>query len=96
MDKKLQAKAAMLKELSKKSKDSIYDKMGEGLKGKDKGVKKVTVVAPDEEGLEKGLSMAQKLMKAKFGKVDEESEESEEESCPICGEEDCPGCEDEE
>jgi hypothetical protein len=93
-DKKLLAKAAMLKQLSKKSKDSMYEGFGKGLKEK-KGLDKVTVMAPDKEGLEKGLSMAQKLMKAKFGKIEEEdeSEEAESEGCEYCEDEDCPGCE---
>jgi hypothetical protein len=61
---KSKAKADMLKHLSKEmSNDS-----NEGLKdvlGKKNGVKKVTVASDSAEGLQKGLSMAEKLMELK-------------------------------
>ncbi len=68
------AKAEMLKHLSKEmSNDS-----NEGLKdvlGKKKGIKKVTVASDSPEGLQKGLSMAEKLMQLKEGKKDDAMEE---------------------
>lgn len=93
---KMDAKKAMLKELSNKRKGEIFDGLGKDLKSKKAG--KVTVVAKDEEGLEKGLTMAQKLLKAKFGEVKEKAveEEDEYEDCPACEGEGCSECEYEE
>lgn len=80
--------------MSKGLRDSSYKGIGEGLKGKK--LSKVTVAAPDEETLEKGLTMAQKLIKAKFGEKglseDEMEEEVEHEDCPICEGEGCEEC----
>jgi hypothetical protein len=79
MEDKSKAKAHMLKELSKEmSNDS-----NQGLKdilGKKNGMKKVTVASDSEEGLQKGLSMAEKLMKLKEGKKESPMEEMSEES----------------
>jgi hypothetical protein len=85
MEKKSQAKAAMLKELSKEMSDDMYSPMKDML-GK-KGMKKVTVASDSPEGLEKGLSMAEKLMKLKSGESSKEEMpeaeyESEEEESP--------------
>lgn len=49
------AKMSILKEMRKMA----MDDMGEGLKN---GVKKVTVAAPDQEGLEAGLEKAEDLV----------------------------------
>lgn len=84
MEKKAMAKSEMLKELSKEMSDDMYSPMKDML-GK-KGMKKVSVMSDSPEGLEKGLSMAEKLMKlkSKQGKgkemMDESESESEEES----------------
>lgn len=73
MEKKSMAKAEMLKELSKEMSDDMYSPMKDML-GK-KGMKKVTVASDSAKGLEKGLSMAEKLMKLKAEQGGEESEE---------------------
>lgn len=80
MEKKAMAKSEMLKELSKEMSDDMYSPM-KGMLGK-KGMKKVSVMSDSPEGLEKGLSMAEKLMqlKSKQGKGEEMMDESEEES----------------
>lgn len=75
MEKKSMAKCEMLKELSKEMSDDMYSPMKDML-GK-KGMKKVTVASDSPEGLKKGLSMAEKLMKLKASQSGE-SEESEE------------------
>jgi hypothetical protein len=87
MDKKLEAKMASLKKLSGKSRDESNKGIGEALKSKK--LKKVTVASPTEEGLKKGLSLAEKLMQAKFG---EQEEEDSEELDHECEGEDCPYC----
>jgi hypothetical protein len=87
---KMDAKKAMLKELSNKRKGEIFDGLGKDLKSKKAG--KVTVVAKDKEGLEEGLSMAQKLLKAKFGELKEKAVEEEDEDCPVCEGEGCSEC----
>lgn len=78
MEKKSMAKAEMLKELSKEMSDDMYSPMKDML-GK-KGMKKVTVASESPEGLQKGLSMAEKLMKLKSSQEgsEEESEMEEE------------------
>lgn len=80
MEKKAKAKAEMLKELSKEMSDDMYSPM-KGMLGK-KGMKKVSVMSDSPEGLEKGLSMAEKLMqlKSKQGGDEEMMDESEGES----------------
>lgn len=70
MEKKSKAKAEMLKELSKEMSDDMYSPMKDML-GK-KGMKKVSVMSDSPEGLEKGLSMAEKLMKLKSKENGEE------------------------
>lgn len=82
MEKKAKAKAEMLKELSKEMSDDMYSPMKDML-GK-KGMKKVSVMSDSPEGLEKGLSMAEKLMqlKSKQNGEEESMEESEEEESP--------------
>ena len=95
MEKKAQAKAEMLKMLSKVMSDDMYEGVGEGLKSKK--LNKVTVAAPDKKGLQEGLSKAQQILAAKLGDSSEPSEEGEEEGeCEECGGEGCPYCSDEE
>lgn len=89
----------MKKMAMKKSLMQLIDMMDE-LEGEEYGdklgsMKKVTVAAPTEEGLEKGLSKAEQLLKMRAGMDSEESEDEEgeeEESCEGC-EEGCPMCE---
>lgn len=79
MEKKAKAKAEMLKELSNEMSDDMYSPMKDML-GK-KGMKKVTVASDSPEGLQKGLSMAEKLMKLKKeqnGEMEEGEEMGEE------------------
>lgn len=85
MEKKAKAKAEMLKELSREMSDDMYSPIKDML-GK-KGMKKVSVMSDSPEGLEKGLSMAEKLMqlKAKQGKempMEDEMEDKMEEESP--------------
>lgn len=94
MEKKAKAKAEMLKELSKEMSDDMYSPMKDML-GK-KGMKKVSVMSDSPEGLEKGLTMAEKLMKLKNQQSSSEMEESEDESCSNCKGEGCAMCEGEE
>lgn len=84
MEKKAQAKASMLKELSKEMSDEMYSPMKDMIAKK--GLKKVTVASDSAKGLEKGLSMAEKLMKLKAeqggdSEKGSEDEAMEEESC---------------
>lgn len=57
-DKKLKAKMEVIMELLGMSEDAI----GEDLKSHMDGMKEVTVAAPDEEGLAKGLDMAKEVV----------------------------------
>ncbi len=76
MDKKT-AKMDMLKELSKEMSDDQYSPLAEKLKGKK--LQKVSVMSDSKEGLKKGLSKAEELLKMKgYGDSEEESEEGEE------------------
>lgn len=89
-DKKLAAKKAALKGMSSKLREDSRKPMGDEL-GKKK-MEKITIMAPDKKGLEKGLSKAQEILKAKFGELGLEEEEmeemdsegSEDDKCPIC------------
>jgi hypothetical protein len=74
MEQKSKAKAAMLKELSKEMSNDSNSGLRDALSKK--GMKKVTVASDSPEGLKKGLSMAEKLMKLKSGDSEEESCES--------------------
>jgi hypothetical protein len=76
MEKKAKAKAEMLKELSREMSDDMYSPMKDML-GK-KGMKKVSVMSDSPEGLQKGLTMAEKLMQLKAKQGGEEPTESEE------------------
>ena len=71
-----EAKMSVLKEIADMASQAMADDV--------KGLKQVTVAAPDKEGLEKGLEKAQEM-------VDGESEgESEEEGpCENCGKKPC-------
>ena len=87
MEKKAKAKSEMLKELSREMSDDMYSPMKDML-GK-KGMKKVSVMSDSPEGLEKGLSMAEKLMKLKSEQNGEdESMEDEKEESPMMEAED--------
>lgn len=78
MEKKAKAKAEMLKELSDVMSDDMYSPMKDMMPKK--GLKKVSVMSDSPEGLQKGLSMAEKLMKLKKEQNGEgESEEMESE-----------------
>jgi hypothetical protein len=86
----MEAKKKMLQKLKGDMREKMHKSLPEAFKGK-----KVIIEADSEEGLEKGLSMAQKIMKGKLGEMmehSEESSESEEESCGECGDEDCYSC----
>jgi len=74
----------MLSPMEKKAKMGVLhgmkDMATQAMRDKLKGLKKVTVASDSEEGLKKGLSMAEKLMRLKEGKSeDEESEDDSEE-----------------
>lgn len=87
MEKKAKAKSEMLKELSREMSDDMYSPM-KGMLDK-KGMKKVSVMSDSPEGLEKGLSMAEKLMKLKSEQGgEEESMEEEKEESPMMEAED--------
>lgn len=58
-----EAKMKMLAELKKAMSDDMYSPMSDALK--DKKMKKVTVMSDSEEGLKKGLSKAEEIMKKK-------------------------------
>ena len=89
MDKR-SAKLSQLKELSKEMKKMMGDGFAEGMKG----MQKVTVASDSKEGLQKGLSKAQEIMKKK-GLMEDMSEEKEdkEEVCEACEGEGCKHCE---
>lgn len=95
-EKKLDAKKAFLQKLSGKSRDDMYEGIGKSLKGKK--IEKVTVAAPDKAGLKKGLSLAEKLLKAKYGEDADLEDESEEEEahCKECEDVGCEACPEEE
>lgn len=89
MNKKKQARFEALKGMAKSkfADKSFGSKVEEKLKAK--RLSKVTVMAEDEEGLKKGLSKAQQILKAKLGEKfgledDEEEEEEHDEECPGC------------
>ncbi len=76
MDKK-SAKSAMLKELSKEMSDDQYSPLKGLMKGKK--MQKVSVMSDSPEGLKKGLSKAEQLLKMKGYDAESEDEESEDE-----------------
>ena len=87
---KKQLKEEMLKmlksdmmDMKKESKKGLFD----GIMPKKGEMQKVTVMADSKEGLKKGLSKAQEIMKAKLG-IDPEMEEEKEE-CSECGKMPC-------
>jgi hypothetical protein len=93
-------KKEMLKLLKKEMMMSMKEKkrgLFEGMLPSNKEVKKVTVMADSDEGLKKGLSKAEEIMKAKLGDMEEsedEEMEDEEYECEECkGKEECE-CED--
>lgn len=89
------ARMDMLKRISKEKMSEGHSGLGEMLKGKK--LSKVEVIAKDKEGLEKGLSKAQQILKAKFGEEhsddeDEMEKEDSEEACEECDGEGCEYC----
>lgn len=92
----MMAKYAALKKTSDSLREDSKKPFGEDLKAKK--MSKITVAAPDEKSLAKGLSKAQEILKAKFGEMgleeDEMSEETEGEEidCPACDNEGCEEC----
>lgn len=98
-DRKLAAKKEMLQRMSKGLRDDSFKGIGDELKSKK--MSKVTVVAPDDKSLAKGLSKAEELIKAKFGEKGLEKDAMEEadeelEDCPECDGEGCEACDPEE
>jgi hypothetical protein len=94
MDKKSLARMSVLKKISKDKSGEMHSPKGEEL-AKNAKFKKVTVMSDSKEGLEKGLSKAQKILKAKLGEImDEKPEASEEEmeDCSECSGEGCDYC----
>lgn len=79
-DMKLKAKKDMLKKLKSMMKEDLLS----GFEDADKKPKrKIMIMADSEEGLEKGLSMAEKIMKKKKMMENDDDDES----CPVCGKE---------
>lgn len=66
----LKAKIEALKEMLM----SLEAEIGGGIKNEMDGMKKVSVMAPDEESLEEGLEMASKLAANKSGPMVDDSE----------------------
>ena len=98
-DRMNKARKEMLQRMSSDLREKTRKPASDELKSKK--MEKVTVMAPDKKGLEKGLSKAQELLRAKFGELglpEDEMEESDEEAeaCPMCGDEGCPACESDE
>ena len=78
MESKMKAKLQALQDLidtMEEMEDSDYDSMEESCKPQK--LQKVTVAAPDKEGLKKGLSKAEELLSEYKECGEEESEESE-------------------
>jgi hypothetical protein len=67
--KMIAAKKNALMSMRKGMRDKSLSPLGEEFKKSPK-MMKVTVSAPDEEGLEEGISKAQKILAAKFGQMD--------------------------
>lgn len=88
MDKR-SAKLSQLKELSKEMKKMMGDGFAEGMKG----MQKVTVASDSKEGLQKGLSKAQEIMKKKGLMEEMPEKEDKEEVCEACEGEGCEQCE---
>ncbi len=86
----VEAKKSMLQKLKGDMREIMHGELPEKLKGK---VKKVVVESDSPEGLDKGLSMAQKILKGKLSQEDSdmsdmmecESEDEEEEDEYNCG-----------
>lgn len=94
-NKKKLARMEMLKHLSKKKSSEMHEPKADALKGKK--LSKVTIIAKDKEGLEKGLTKAQEILKAKLGKIFDEADEDEtEHDCESCKDEGCEECSEEE
>lgn len=105
MSAKSKARMEMLKKMSSQKGNDLHDMLGKGLKGKK--LQKVSVMSDSKEGLEKGLSLAEKIMKAKLGDKkpksaeammpsDEDLESMADEDCAECHDEGCPACSEDE
>jgi hypothetical protein len=70
-----EAKMAAVSEMKKMAEDAMSEKLG--------SLKKVTVAAPDEEGLKKGLEKAEEIVEASPEGMESEAEESEEEGSEV-------------
>jgi len=80
-DMKKKARIGMLKELSKEMADGQYGDLKEKMAGKQ--LNKVTVMSDSPEGLKKGLSKAEEIMKKKselMGESEDSDEEMEDEA----------------
>jgi hypothetical protein len=85
-------KKMALKQALSQLMEIMDDMEGEGFGEALGGMKKVTVASPTEEGLEKGLSKAEKILKMRQG-MDMDDSEEESEECEGC-EEGCENCDD--
>lgn len=65
-----EAKKEVLKMLKKMMRDDSYGKMGEG-------IQKVTVMAPDKEGLKEGLSKAEEILQKRLSIMEDDEYEDE-------------------
>lgn len=79
MEKKAKGKVLSPEMAEKKMEviQELMDAMGEDMSGKIKGLKKVTVAAPDSKGLKEGLKKAEEVVEEMPEEESEESEESE-------------------
>jgi hypothetical protein len=82
-------KAKMKEELLRELKANMMEMMGEEKRGliMPKKMSKVTVMSDSPEGLKKGLSKAEEIMKAKLGSAD--GDETMEDLMDASAEEDC-------
>lgn len=93
--KDLDLKKEMLQMLKKEMMQLVRQDKNEKFGGMlPKKMEKVTVMSDSKEGLKKGLSKAEEILKAKMGKSEESEDESEEMEdeykCPECeGKEEC-------
>ena len=93
---KEKAKLEALMKLKRSMKEDDHAAIGKKM-GDKFAMKKVVIASPTEDGLEEGLSLAEKIMQKRKGmkdmELEEESDEemgSEDEECPVHGEE-CEG-----
>lgn len=98
MDKKKLARMEMLRKLARKGREEDAEpSLKEALKKKK--LSKVEVISDSKEGLTKGLSKAQEILKAKLGDKllsEDDSDDMHDEDCDICEGHGCEYCEEEE